>query len=219
MFMFRIFLKLFNDVSRNSHTYTLIMLGALLLLFLTGIQISKSNLTQMVSHPALQGRIIKIKDKEAIIPDVEVVNQHGQRVRLYSDLIKDKVVLLSFFYASCGYICPMQGAVLSKLQSKLGDRLGKDVFLISISIDPDRDDPQQLHEWANHHKVKDGWTLIVGNNAEVKKMIEDFTGNRPGPKEIHASFVFIGNDKTENWLSAEGLASPEHLTSLINQVT
>src|SRR6476661_9832096 len=105
---------------------------ALLLLFLVclGAPLCEAQTSRADEEIEVDIQGVKIK-----IPDVVLRNQDGQNVRFYSDLIKDKIVVLDFFYASCAYICARQGKVFSELQSLLGERLGKSVFLISVSID------------------------------------------------------------------------------------
>src|SRR5678815_5926762 len=61
-------------------------------------------------------------NEKKAIPDAELLNQDGKKIHFYSDLIKDKVVIVSFFFTSCTLICPMQGEKLSKLQAMLGER-------------------------------------------------------------------------------------------------
>src|SRR5665213_1268842 len=75
--------------------------------------------------------------------DVRLVTQDGHSVRLYSDLLKDKVVVINTFFGTCTGSCPRMASTLSALQERLGDRLGKDVFLLSISVDPENDTPQK----------------------------------------------------------------------------
>jgi protein SCO1 len=164
------------------------------------------------------GRLIEIDEVKALIPDARVFNQSGEHVHLYSDLIKGKVVLLSFFYTDCTYICNLQGEDFSKLQDELGARLGKEVFLISISMNPAGDTPQKLGSWAKAFGIKPGWTLVSGNTPEINKMIEDFTGNRPGPKEIHSSVVFLGNDRTGEWAATDGLGGTKGLVKLLDRL-
>src|SRR5581483_12093874 len=66
--------------------------------------------------------------------DVELVNQDGKPMRLYSDLMKDRVVIINAFFTTCTSICPPMTANLSKVQNWLGDRLGKEVQMLSISV-------------------------------------------------------------------------------------
>jgi protein SCO1/2 len=66
-----------------------------------------------------------------------LVDQDGKRIDFYNDLVKGRVVAINFIYTTCNSICPMQGNQFARLQAMLGDRLGKDVLLISISADPE----------------------------------------------------------------------------------
>jgi cytochrome oxidase Cu insertion factor (SCO1/SenC/PrrC family) len=171
------------------------------------------------STPGPSGGLINIGQTQATIPDVKVFNEEGKQVRFYSDLVKNKVVLLNFFYTSCTFICEMQGENLRQLRDKLGARLGREVFLISVSMDPERDTPQKLKYWARAFGVKPGWTLVSSNNVAMSRMLKILTGENPGSKEMHSSAVFIGNDKTGVWLSTDGLSEPEMLLSLIDKLT
>lgn len=165
-----------------------------------------------------EGRVIEVGGAKALIPDAEVFDHSGKRVRLYSDLIKGKVVLLSFFFTDCTNICHTQGYDLSRMQAQLGKRLGKDVWLVSISMNPAHDTPQKLKHWAQVFGVKPGWTLVAGNGEEMRKMIRDFTGNEPGAREVHVASVFIGDDRTGAWVSADGLTGPEELIKVIDSI-
>lgn len=164
---------------------------------------------------APRGRVFEFEKHQFLIPDITVFNQRGQRVRLYTDLIKDKVVLLSFFYTNCTAVCPMQGLNLSRLQSHLGGRLGKDVFLISISMDPQTDTPNKLRRWSKAVGARRGWTLVSSNAPEMGKMIAAFTGDYPAPQEMHSSSIFVGNDRTGEWIVSDGLADIEDLVKLL----
>jgi cytochrome oxidase Cu insertion factor (SCO1/SenC/PrrC family) len=218
MINFRTPAKLIPIEAGAMRTLVLLILGAGLLAQAGGQSPRRKSTATALNTPT-HGRVIRIKESRALIPDIIVVNQEGQKLRLYSDLIKGKVVLLSFFFTGCGYTCPMQSDIFSRMQSILGPRLGKDIFLLSISMDPERDTPQKLRQWASNFNVKPGWTLVSSGSAGMKKMIEDFTGNKPGPREVHTAFVFIGNDRTEQWVSADGLTTPEYLTDLLDQMT
>lgn len=152
------------------------------------------------------------------IPDLDVQDQDGRKLRFYSDLIKDKVVVLSFFYTSCSYSCTMQGRTFSKLQSLLGDRLGKSVFLISVTTDPAKDDPAQLKSWGKRYDVQAGWTLVTGNEMELNKLLMPFTGE-PAGAGMHLPATFIGNARTGVWTSASGVFDAETLLNAVDSVT
>lgn len=151
-------------------------------------------------------------------PDVVLRNQDGRKVRFYSDLIKDKVVVLSFIYTSCAYTCKMQGRTFSRLQSLLGDRLGKSVFLISVTIDPVRDNPQRLKEWASSYNAQSGWTLVTGDESEINKLLRPFVGLTAGA-EMHQPATFVANDSRGLWSSANGVMAPEDILSAVDSLS
>jgi cytochrome oxidase Cu insertion factor (SCO1/SenC/PrrC family) len=129
------------------------------------------------------------------------------------------VVLINFFFTSCSFICQMQVRSLAKVQDKLGDHLGKDVFLVSISMDPQIDTPDRLKTWSRNLGIRPGWTLVTSDTQEMKRMIEAFTGNQPGPQEAHDSAVFIGNDRTGQWMATDGLGGTGGLVNLLNSLS
>ena len=158
---------------------------------------------------------LNIRGVKVKITDLALRDQEGRRVRFYSDLIKDKVVVLTFFYTSCTYTCTMQGRTFSKLQSLLGERLGKSVFLISVTTDPVRDTPEKLKAWAMRYNVKPGWTLVTGDQTEMNKLLIPFTGDSAGGG-MHLPVTFIGNDTRSLWTSAAGVFAPEDLLRAVD---
>ncbi len=174
--------------------------------------------TDRRQQPAPPPLITYAKPLQVSPPDLLLRNQHGERVRFYTDLIKGKVVVLTFFYATCGYICEIQGNVLTRLQASLGNRLGKEVFIISVTRDPAADTPARLKVWSKRFKVKPGWTLVTGEIDDVNQLLKMFVGDGPGASEMHSSDVFVVNDKAQKWLVAPGVADPEPLLELINSV-
>jgi len=156
---------------------------------------------------------VKIK-----IPDLVLRDQDGRKVRFYSDLIKDKVIVLTFFYTSCTSVCTRQGKVLSELQSLLGERLGESVFLISVTMDPLKDNPQQLKAWGAHYKIKPGWTLVTGDEAEMNKLLIRFTGTKAGGG-MHIPATFIANDKKGLWTSGVGVFAAGDLLKAVDSMT
>lgn len=204
--------------ARKRYIIILIILGCGLISQANGQATQQATPPKALSSSS-PGKLIEIDKTSILIPDVEVFNHQGKQVRFYTDLIKDKVVLLSFFYTSCTYVCTMQGENLSKVQAQLGARLGKDVFLISISMDPKTDTPQKLRYWARAFGARPGWTLVSSDSIEMNRMLKALTGNSPGPKEMHSSVVFIGNDRTGIWTATDGLSEPDGLVRLLDRLT
>src|SRR5689334_14554734 len=79
---------------------------------------------------------------ESHFPNVELITQYGKKVRFYDDLIKGKVVAIELIYTTCKYNCPLETARMVQLQKLMGDRMGKDVFFYSITIEPEHDTPE-----------------------------------------------------------------------------
>ena len=93
--------------------------------------------------------------------DTALLDQSGRQVRLGSDVFGDKLVVIDFAYTSCTTVCPVLTALLAQVQTQLGERLGKEVQLVTITVDPARDTPARLTEYAAKHGVKPGWTLFL----------------------------------------------------------
>ena len=161
---------------------------------------------------------IQVGTETKFLPDLTLRDQNGRKVRFYSDLIKDKIVLISFFYTSCTFACLMQGKVFSELQAELGERLGKEVFLISVTMDPETDTPERLKRWAAQHGLRKGWTLVTGSKDEMAKLGGHLTGNPRGRIQMHSSFIYIGNDRKNNWAATYGLAAPKTLVKKIEEM-
>ena len=170
------------------------------------------------ASPRGQSGVIAIGRARLTIPDVEVLDQDGRRVRFYSDLIKDRVVVISFFFTRCTLMCPMQGRTLTKLQAGLGERLGRDVFFILVSRDPEHDSPERLRSWGAAYGVGPGWALVTGEEGPMANLLRDFTGESPG-RESHDPTFLIGNDRAGVWAEAEVFSSPEALIKVIDRVS
>jgi len=162
--------------------------------------------------------VIEIGPARVEISDVAVLDQDGREVRFYSDLIKNKVVVLNFFFTSCKFVCVPQGQSLAKLRARLGERFGKEVFFVSVSRDPETDTPRRLKRWGASFGAGNGWTLVTGEKRVMTKLIADFTGDSLGA-QMHSAILFIGNDTTGVWMETEGLAPADEIMQVINRVS
>ena len=98
----------------------------------------------------------------ARLPDVDVITQDGKKVRFYDDLIKDRIVMINFFYAECEKLCPPMTANLLKVKKLLGDRVGKDMFMYSLTLKPQQDSPAVLEHYSQMYDVGPGWQFLTG---------------------------------------------------------
>lgn len=152
-----------------------------------------------------------------VIPDVEVLDQHGNALHFHTDLIKDKTVAINFIFTNCTTICPPLAATFARLQKELGDKVGKDVHLISISVDPLTDTPERLKAWGAKFKAGPGWTFVTGEKQEMDKLLNAL-GAAVSKREDHTPAMIIGNDTTGVWTRTYGLAKINQIVGVINDV-
>jgi protein SCO1/2 len=149
--------------------------------------------------------------------DVELVNQNGQTMRLYSDLIAGKTVVIDSFFTSCVGICPIMGGTFKRIQTVLGDHMGKDLILISVSVDPETDTPARLRDYAKSMSAKPGWYFVTGKKENVEQALHKL-GLLVDAKENHKAVVLIGNEPKGLWKKAFGLANSEDVVKMVQEV-
>src|ERR1044071_5604349 len=149
--------------------------------------------------------------------DVELINQDGQKMRFYSDVLKDKVVIINAFFSTCTSVCPPMNRNLEKIQDALGDRLGKEVFLVSISVDPETDTPTRLKEYSRRFHAKPGWLFLTGKKETVDWALYKL-GQYVETKNDHTTVLIIGNEPKGLWKKAFGLAKSDELMRIVNDV-
>src|SRR6476469_8995931 len=100
-------------------------------------------------------------------PNVTLTTQDGKKVQFYDDLIKGKIVAINLIYTTCKFACPLETARLAQVYRLIGDRMGRDVFFYSISIDPDTDTPAVLKEYAEKFHAGPGWLFLTGKKSDI----------------------------------------------------
>jgi protein SCO1 len=141
------------------------------------------------------------------IPDLELVDQDGKTVHLYSDLVRGRVAAVSFIFTTCTSICPLIGANLGRLQTELGQSLGEDIALISVSVDPATDTPQRMKAWGAQFGAKSGWSLLTGDKETVDQLLKVFGLFTPDIQN-HSPFLLLVNDRTGDWTRVNAIETP-----------
>ena len=162
-------------------------------------------------------KAVKAESNKMVIPDVKVLDQHGNALNFYTDLIKGKTVAINFIFTNCTTICPPLAATFARLQKEMGDRIGKDVHLISISVDPLTDTPERLKAWGGKFKAGPGWTFVTGEKQEIDKLLNAL-GASVAKREDHTPTMIIGNDSKGVWTRAYGLAKIPQIMGVIDKV-
>lgn len=150
------------------------------------------------------------------IPDTVVYNQHGRKLNFYTDLVRGKTVAINFIFTTCTTICPPLTATFRKVQQELGERVGRDIELISISVDPTTDVPERLKEFSAKFKVAPGWTFVTGSKPEIDQLLSAL-GAGVGDKNDHTPMLLIGNDAAGYWTRTYGLAPASTLVKVVTE--
>jgi protein SCO1/2 len=149
--------------------------------------------------------------------DVVLTNQDGKQVRFYSDVLQGKTVVVESFFATCTGTCPLMNSTFAKIQTAAGDRLGKDVFLVSITVDAENDTPAKLKEYAGHVKARPGWMFLTGKKENVDRALYKL-GLATESRETHKNLFIVGNEPKGLWKKVFGLAKPEEIVSIVQGV-
>jgi len=176
---------------------------------------------KQVSKPAAPAAPADSKWGGSPFPNVELITQYGEKVRFYDDLIKGKVVAINLIYTTCKYYCPLETARLVQLQKLLGERMGKDVFFYSISIEPEHDTPQVLKDYAAKYHVGPGWLFLTGKEADIKLLSQKLGLDmlpRADDPDGHTPHLLIGNDATGLWMKNAALDNTRFLAVKIEQM-
>lgn len=160
---------------------------------------------------------------DAQLPNVPLQTHDGRKVLFQDDLVRDKVVAINMMYLQCTGICPTTTATLRRLQTLLGDRLGRDVFLYSITLQPELDTPEALKAYAERYGVRPGWTFLTGTLPDIRRLRYALGFYDPVPEVDanlgnHTGMLRIGNGATKRWAMAPALCDAERIITTINHL-
>ena len=138
--------------------------------------------------------------RRAYFTDLRVTSNEGRELRFYTDILRDKTVLISFYYLDCGTVCPLQNKVLAELQNLLGERLGRDILVLSISVDPARDTPELVKAYARAWNARAGRLFLTGSKLNVD-WINYKLGYYTEDPPTHKATYLLGNVKSGHWMT------------------
>ena len=174
--------------------------------------------TEPASAPPATSSVAETNDLASLrIPDVTIYDQNRQRLRFYTDLVRGETVAINFIFTTCTTICPPMTATFRRVQQQLGERSGRDVYLISVSVDPVTDVPERLHDFAAKFNAGPGWTFVTGSKTDIDSLLQAL-GVAVTDKNDHTPMILVGNDMAGYWTRAYGLSPPTTLVNLINAV-
>lgn len=195
-----------------------------------GLGLSSSlGLVEMAASPTVQAAQIasassigKPRSRAAetgFLPNVPLITHNGDQVNFYDDMVQGKMVLLNFFLVTCKEgRCPVAMANIRKVQELLGDRVGKDVFFLSITLQPDFDSPKVLKQYAEGLDAGPGWTFLTGKAAAIETLrrglgFVDIDPERDRDLTNHIGMARYGNDRLDRWGSVSLRSSSANIAS------
>jgi protein SCO1/2 len=145
------------------------------------------------------------------IPEISLIDMNYQSVSLPDAFVGDKPVILNFIYTTCTTVCPILSATFSQVQRELGaDSPG--LRMISISIDPEQDSPEQLQDYARRFKSSDNWRFLTGDIEDVINIQKALDAYR-GDKMNHIPLTFLYSENAGTWIRMEGFASTAEIVA------
>lgn len=184
-----------------------------------GLGLALAPVVAMSPALATAATIMSRTASKGFLPNVPLITQNGENVKFYEDLVRNKIVLLNFFVMACAEgRCPIAMANLRKVQDKLGDRMGRDVFFLSITLRPELERPKGLKAYADNLEVKPGWTFLTGEPKEVETLRRALGYVDPDPERDrdlsnHIGMGRYGDDKLDRWGSVSLRSSATNIAS------
>lgn len=179
----------------------------------------------LLAHGALSGRQTpKVSGPGTLdLPNTPLFNQDGRRFAFYDDLVRGKVVVLNMMYTNCGATCPTSIANLRGVQRMLGDRLGRDVFMYSLTLQPELDQPRHLREYIERYRLGPNWDFFTGDPQDMYALryalgFYDIEPEVDANQFTHTGMVRVGNEPINRWTMVPSLTAPEHILYTINHV-
>jgi len=178
----------------------------------SGHEAGHSGHTMPAPDTAQQGQAVDIE-----LLDLTLVDQDGRKVRFKSEVIGDRLVIIDTFYTTCDTICPILSALFDNLQHKLGNRLGRDVVLVSISVDPGIDIPARIKKYAARRGAKPGWIFLTGGKRSVDRVLRGI-GAYVRDYTQHAPAILVGDGRHGGWTRYYEFPSPDMVLGRLDEL-
>jgi len=185
--------------------------------FTTNAQVKPAPPAEPHDHSHMTTTAKEASPAEKYFTDVELTNQDGKKVHFYSDVLKGKTVVVNAFFTTCTSVCPPINRNMEKIQEALGDRVGRDVFLVSLTVDPETDTPARLKEYSQKFHAGAGWTFLTGKKENLDWALYKL-GQYVEKKDDHTTVLIIGNEPTGLWKKAFGMANVAELVAIVQSV-
>lgn len=169
------------------------------------------------SEVAVAEKAPPVAEARVEVPDVELVDQDGKPVRLRELLSGDKAVVADFVFTTCTTVCPVLSGILSRMQDRFGAHLGKDVLMVSVTLDPVRDTPAKLKAYAKRWKAQPGWVWLTGPKDVVERVLKGMGAYTPNFTD-HPPMVLVGDARTGAWTRYNGFPNTSLILARVDEI-
>jgi protein SCO1 len=148
--------------------------------------------------------------------DTVLTNFDGRKMKFYSDIMAGKTVVVNFMFTSCTEACPLINYTLQQIQARLGDRMGKDIVFVSVSVDPEKDTPAVLTEYRKTYQAGKGWLFLTGDKASI-----EIVSQRMGQvfeRDAHLTALLVGNTRNGQWRKIPPHLPPPNIAAQIRDI-
>lgn len=161
--------------------------------------------------------------RQTYFTNTPFVDQDGRTVRFYDDIVRDKLVVVNMMYTVCTSICPSNTANLLRVRDELGDRVGRDVHMVSLSLMPELDPPSALRAYKKRYRIGSGWTFLTGTRANmdlVRRKLGFFDTDPQADADVfrHTGMISVGNDRIDRWCMMPALSATHQIVRSIQEM-
>jgi protein SCO1/2 len=148
---------------------------------------------------------------------LSMLNRFGEQVDLRADVIGDRVVVVNFVYTNCTTVCPVTSSIFSIVQDRFGEQMGQDVALVTITVDPSRDNSHRMRSYAQNFNPSEGWSWLTGEKGTVDEALRAFGAYTPN-FEDHPAMMLIGDERHSKWYRLYGFPAPEVIETRVKEL-
>ena len=150
--------------------------------------------------------------------DTEVIDQNGNKLRFYSDVLRNRVVLISFIFTNCEYACPMQAQKLKQTRALMVPAIKDEVWFVTLSVDPERDTPEAMKQFAEKQGLDESrWLFLTGTKQNVDFLVKRL-GQYTPDVEAHTTLMLAGNDRTRHWARVLPMVPPDGIAQQLRSL-
>lgn len=148
--------------------------------------------------------------------DLEVIDQNGNRLRFYSDVLKDRVVLINVIFTNCQDACPLMTQHLIRTRGKLVDAIQDEVWFVSISTDPVRDTPEAMKQFAERQGADESrWLFLTGTEENMTHILKKLRRYNPNIN-AHSTQMLAGTTRERHeWIPLPAGIEPEGIAAVL----